>query len=141
MSSPPRRLVFLVDENAPASVGVFLAAQGYETHSIKKSTFAGEPDDVIAKLGHILSRELDANVIVVTFNRKHFMKIISRRPPNNNLRYRNLGRLSLLCPYPMAVKRLRETLDDIEREFALCQTRSDKRMIMAIDETEFRIER
>ena len=134
-------IVFLIDEDVPWSVAQFLMDRGHIIHSVKKSTSEGEPDSVIVKLGHELSEEIGIPVVILTWNHKHFVDHISRRPPNNNNRFRNLGRLSFTCSHPAGIKRIRETIEDVEREYALCQTRGDKRLIMSIGENTFMIER
>jgi hypothetical protein len=134
-------IVFLIDEDVPQSVSEYLGNRGHITHSVKQSTFEGEPDEVIVKLAHQISQEIAAPVVVVTWNHKHFANLISRRPPNNNNRFRTLGRLSMTCPRPGAIKRLNETIEDIEREYALCLARDDKRLIVTLTESSFIIER
>ncbi len=129
MAPHHERLVFLADEDVPRSGSTFLQQSGYEIHMVTRSTYEGELDEVIARLAHLLSREIGSHIIVLTFNHRHFRTHISRRPPNNNLRFRNVGRLSFTCDRSIAVKRLRETLDDVEREYALCQQRADKRRV------------
>ncbi len=135
------RIVFVIDEDVPLSVAKFFRNRGHEVHLVKQSTFEGEPGEIIVKLADRISRESGKGVVLVTWNHRHFARLISRRPQLNNLRYRVLGRLSFLCSRAVALKRLNETIDDIEREYQLCQTRNDKRLIMTIDELRFSIER
>lgn len=108
---------------------------------MKHSTFESEPDDVIAKLAQQISLEAQAPVVLITWNHVHFVNLIARRPPHNNLRFRALGRLSITCRRPAAVKRLTETIADIEHEYAVCQERDDKRLIMTLTEISLNIER
>lgn len=134
-------MTFLTDEDVPDAVADFLAARGHRTHTVKHSVFETEPDDVIAKLAQQIGKEHNASVVLVTWNHVHFANILSRRPPNNNQRFRDLGRLSITCRRSVAVKRLTETIEDIEHEDGLCQFRTDKRLIMTLTEISLNIER
>ena len=118
MTLPLVQITFLCDEDVPAPVLDFLKSRGHRVTSVTHSTFEGEPDDVITKLGHFLTR-------------------VSRRPPDNHLRYPAVGRLSIKCPRPSALERLSETIEDVEREYQVCSTRSDKRLIMTLDDNYF----
>lgn len=141
MAPTERRIIFLMDEDVPRSVAEFFRDRGHITHAVKQSTFEGEPDEVIVRLAHQISQEAAAPVVVVTWNHKHFANLISRRPPSNNNRFRSIGRLSMTWLRPVALKRLKETIEDVEREYTLCQAREDKRLIMAITEMSFIVER
>ena len=141
MTLPLVQITFLCDEDVPAPVLDFLKSRGHRVTSVTHSTFEGEPDDVITKLGHELSRKYGVNVVIVTFNHKHFLTRVSRRPPDIHLRYPAVGRLSIKCPRPSALERLSETIEDVEREYQVCSTRSDKRLIMTLDDNYFSIER
>src|SRR6478672_9772237 len=97
MTPTDRSIIFLIDEDVPLSVAEFLRNRGHSIHTVKQSTFEGEPDDVIVRLAQEISQRADMPVIIVTWNHKHFANLISRRPPNNNNRFRNIGRLSITC--------------------------------------------
>ena len=141
MQSSGASIIFLTDEDVPDTIADFFVSRGHTVYTVKHSIFESEPDDVIAKLAQQISLENNASVVLVTWNHVHFANLIARRPPNNNLRFRALGRLSMTCRRPAAMKRLTETIEDIEREYALCQSRDDKRLIMTLTEISLNIER
>lgn len=141
MASPPLAMALLIDEDIPFPVADFLRDRGHEIHLVKQSTFEGEPDEVIVRLADQISRSSRRDVIIVTGNHKHFVRLIARRPPLNYNRFRALRRISVRCNKAAALKRFRETIDDIEREYQFCQGRPDKRLIMTIDDHHFSIER
>lgn len=140
-TTPSVVMTFLIDEDIPFSIADFLRDRGHDVHLVKQSTAEGQPDAVIVNFADQIGRRHQRDVIIITGNHKHFVRLISRRPPLNNNRFRALGRISVRCNKSAALKRFRETMDDIEHEYWLCQRRNDKRLIMTIDDEHFTIER
>lgn len=133
MRSPAMPL--LIDEDVPQAVSEFLRERGHNVQMVRGSPLEREADAVLAKA------VIEARGIVVTWNHRHFSQLIDRRPPLNYTRFPNVGRLSFVCPHAMGLKRLRELIEDIEREYQLVQERRDRRLIMVIGDTWFRIDR
>lgn len=131
----PPAMRFLADEHVPPPVIAFLRDRGHVVDSVRGSPLRGEADEVIAKAAH------ESSAIVVTWNHRHYAELISRRPPLNRDRFPNAGRLSFVCPEPLGRRRLEALLDDIEHEHRIVQARRDKRLIMVIGDTWFRINR
>ena len=79
--------------------------------------------------------------IVVTWNHRHCSQLIARVPSLNVLQFPLAGRINSVCPQAMGEKQLRETIDGIEHEYVVVQARRDRRLIMVIGDTAFRVDR
>lgn len=134
-------LRFLCDEDVPASVTEFLRQRGHFVATVTELTIDGESDEVVVRLAHQLSLQYDSPITLVTFNRNHFATLIPRRPPDNQLRYRRVGRLTLAVDRAAALTRLTALIDDIEREHYHCLTARDQRCLLTLQTIGLLIER
>jgi predicted nuclease of predicted toxin-antitoxin system len=125
----------VIDEDVPEQVAELLRRRGHDVRPVRGTPLEGADDDVIAEAANV-----DA-AIVVTWNHRHFSHLIARVPPLNVLQFPLAGQISFVCPRAMGEKRLRETLDDIEHEYVVVQSRRDRRLIMVIGDTWFRVDR
>jgi predicted nuclease of predicted toxin-antitoxin system len=124
----------LIDENVPDSVSEFLASRGHEVELVRERFGQMTPDQYIAWVGDSLS------VIVVTID-KDFRQMVSRIPHATQRRFRRLGRISLRVRESQALGRVREFIEEIEAEHARVEARRDRRLIIEITQTGFRIVR
>ncbi len=124
----------LIDENVPDSVAVFLRARGHDVSLVREILGQMTPDDFVAWVGN------DMSAIVVTIDRD-FNRIIRRVPTGGRTALRSAGRISLRCRESQALGRLREFVEEIEREFDRLQSRSDGRLIVEITGSSYRIVR
>ncbi len=124
----------LVDENVPDSVARFLRERGHTVDLVRESLGQMTPDEFIAWVGD------DLAAIVVTVDRD-FKQIVQRIPNGGRRRFNALGRISLRCRESQALARMTEFIEDIEREYVRLQTRPDKRLIVEITQTSYRIVR
>ena len=124
----------LIDENVPDSVAVFLRERGHDVQLVRESFGQMTPDEFIAWAGD------DLEAIVVTID-KDFRQIVKRVPVGGRRRFNSLGRISLRCRETRALARIREFIDDIEREHDRLQGRPDQRLIVEITESSYRIVR
>ncbi len=124
-----------IDEDVPEPVAELLRRRGHDVRPVRGTRLEGADDEVIAEAANA-----DA-AIVVTWNHRHFSHLIARVPPVNVLQFPFAGRISFVCPHAMGEKRLRETIDDIEHEYVVVQGRRDRRLIMVIGDTWFRVDR
>jgi hypothetical protein len=72
MTAPSLRMVCLIDEDVPLSVADFMQQRGHTVYTVKQSTFEGEPDEIIARLGDQISRETQRSVVLITWNHSSF---------------------------------------------------------------------
>ncbi len=117
---------FLIDEDVPLAVAEYIQRREHEARQSRDDLVRGSYDWVLADYAHA------NNLIVVTWNHRHFAKLIKRRPQGGQIRYPNAGRISFTCPKPVGVERLSRYMPVIEQEYALVQNDADKRLIVEI---------
>jgi predicted nuclease of predicted toxin-antitoxin system len=122
----------LIDENVPDSVSKFLRERGHEVDLVRDSLGQMTPDEFVAWVGD------DLGAIVVTID-KDFKSLVSRMPTFGRRRFSALGRISLRCRETQALSRMQEFIEEIEREYDRLQGRSDKRLIVEITGSSYRI--
>ena len=128
-------MLLLVDENVPDSITTFLRQRGHDVHLVRDSGLKGEPDTYVARAAN------EIGAIVITFNHRHFAQLIARKAQAGKIRFPNCGRISFRCDEAQGLERLREFMEDIEREYVVAQSRPDKRVILSISANWFSIER
>lgn len=129
---PRSSMSLLIDENVPDSVATFLRERGHTVHLSRDILAQGTKDPVIAKLGdHMTS-------IIVTFD-KDFKKLASRVSAGERQRFRHLGRISLLCPAPRTLERVTKFIDAIEFHYEQALQQPDKRLIIELGDSYFRV--
>ena len=128
-------MLLLIDENVPDSVAHFFRQRGHDVRLVRDLFPAGTADPIIAKLGD----ELGA--IVVTWNHRDFKKLVARVPKGSGPALRRLGRINFRCNERSGKRRAEELVEWIEFEHDQVQRRRDKRLIVEITETSFRVVR
>ncbi len=131
MLRPP--IVFLIDENVPDSLAAFLRDRGHTVYLSREVLAAGTKDPVIAKAGDLIA------AVVVTFNHKHFKALVARAPTEERQRFRNLSRISLLCSAPQTLARMEKFIDAIEFHHQQALKQQDKRLIIELGDSFFRV--
>ena len=127
-------MLFLIDENVPSSVANVLRSLGHGVELVKDRLTAGTSDEVVAAAAD------DLDAIVVTVD-KDFKRHIARQPPNNQLRWRRLGRVSLSCKPLRMASRMGTAMHLVASEHGYLQGQTDKRVIVEIGGDVIRIER
>ena len=127
-------MLLLIDENVPNSVAEFFRERGHDVRLVRDLFPSGTPDPVITKLGDELA------AIVVNWDRD-FRRNVARVPVGNRQRFRKLGRISFRCSEARGRKRVEELIEWIEFEYNQVQQRRDKRLIVEITDTSFRVVR
>ncbi len=130
---PSPRMLFLIDENVPQSVAAFFRSRGHDVRLVTEFILPGTPDPVIASAADQLS------AIVVTWNHKHFKALAAKIPEDNVQRFRNLSRVNFRCPESQGRHRAEAVIDAIEFEYRQAQNRRDKRLLMEIGQTAYRV--
>lgn len=99
----------------------------------------GTGDAELAQMAH------DAKAAIVTFNVKHFQKLVCRRPrEGNHQQLRHASALFLRMPKPQAAQRLAALLPHIEFEWSHAQQmppNADRRIFLSITHDRVTIER
>ncbi len=126
-------MLLLMDENVPDSVTQFFRERGHDVRLVRELFLGGTPDPVIARLGD----QMEA--IIVTWNHKDFKRLVARVPLGESARLRQLGRISFRCNEAHGRRRAEELIDWIEFEYSQVQQRRDRRLMMEILETTFRV--
>ena len=121
---------FFLDHCVPHSVATVLTAKGHEALFLSDHGPEDSPDPVVATI----SEELGA---VLVSNDKDF-RTLAARISMGRRRFKRLSRIALRCREPKAAARMEEALSLIEFEYALAQTKRDKRMIVEILDTVIR---
>ncbi len=130
----PPRMRLIVDENVPDSVADFLKSRGHTVMLVREHFGQMTPDEFIAWVGDIHES------VVVTFDRD-FKQLVSRVPRGGRRQFHRLGRISLRCREPRALARVKEFIEDIEREYERSLNRRDRRLIVQITETNYTVVR
>jgi predicted nuclease of predicted toxin-antitoxin system len=129
-SSVPMRL--LIDENVPDSVAAFFRDRGHEINLVREVLLPGMPDPLVALAADTYS------MIVVTWNKRDFDKLVKRVPAGNRNKFRRAGMICFSCSEPLGVKRLEKVIRLIELEYELVQAEKDHRLIAYISTNDFR---
>ena len=124
---------FLIDENVPHSVAIFLQQRGHEIVFVRDVLLPGTPDPVVAAIGD----QMEA--IVVTWNQSDFRNLVARAPIGTRQRFRNLGRITFRCNETRGRTRVEQLIESIEFEHLQCQKQGDSRLIVEIGENFFRV--
>jgi hypothetical protein len=127
------RMLLLIDEDVPDSVASFFRERGHDVRLVRDLFLPATPDPVIAALGN----ELGA--IIVTWNHKDFKKLAAQIPIGQCQRFRNLGRINFLCRETRGRQRAEANIESIEFEYHQAQRRPDRRLLIEITETSFRV--
>ena len=103
------------------SVCKFLEARGHIVTRSRDLIPPDSPDPVVAKAAQ------DANAILISED-GDFQRIVQRK----GRRFKKLSRVSLRCGSAQTANRIAASIELIEFEFAQCQTRPDKRLMIEI---------
>ena len=117
---------FLLDESVTGDAYSALVLTGIVTRRSIDIIGSQRTDREVVELGDTMKS------VVVDANPRHFRRLISRRPENNNLIFRFASRLSLKCEWSLEARRLHEVLHLVEYEWRRRQTLPDKRLIMEV---------
>lgn len=116
---------FLVDENVPESVTVFLRARGHSVSMVRDELTAGVPDPVVAKVAE------EMQSIIVTWNVKDFRKEVRRF---------GFGMLAFRCSEVDGRRRVEEEIEIIEFELERCE-REGRRFWGEVQRSGFKVHR
>lgn len=116
----------LIDECVPEAVAYILSQSQNEIFKVVDELAPGTADNIVAQFAD------QQSLIVVTWNLRHFVALIQRRPQNNQIKFPNAGLIGFRCPEPSGEQRLKQALEVLEFEHECAQTRSDKRLIVHI---------
>ena len=123
----------LIDENVPESVTQYFRSRGHEVFHIRELSLAGSSDPIVAAIGDRME------AIVVTWNQRDFRRLAARVPTGGASRLRRLGRISFRCNEAAGRRRVEEVIEVLEGEFARAQSRSDKRLLVEVRESNVRL--
>ena len=122
----------LIDENVPEGVAELFRQRNHQVIYVRDTFGKSTPDHVIAAMDDRME------AVVVTWD-ADFKRLIGRAPMGSKAAFRKLGRISFKCSYPQGRARAEEFIEYIEREFQLMKTRADRRLLLEIGNSYFRI--
>ncbi len=128
-------MLLLIDENVPDAAARFFRDRGHDVRLVRDLFAPGTLDPIIAAAGD----ELGA--IVVTWNRKDFKRLASRVPEGGRAPFCRLGRIVFRCNEARGRSCAEALIEWIEFEFAQVQKLRDRRVMIEIGDSYFRIER
>jgi len=130
----PRMLAF-VDECLPShAFRSFLEERGHEVRSVGEGFPSGSPDRSI-----LAAADPEAAVIFSADSRwQTLIKGIEQDEERGQ--FRRAGRILFNCPHDVAIDRLMQLIDVIEREYEVA-SRTGGRLIMRITGGNYRVER
>lgn len=115
-------MLLLIDENVPRSVAAVFQTRGHDIVLVKEALGEGTPDPAVATYADTI------NAIIITWNHKHFKRWVSRATQGR----RQAGRISFKCEEVKGAQRAEQCMELIEAEYALAQSRKDKRVLIEI---------
>jgi hypothetical protein len=123
----------LIDECVPKSVSDVFATRGHTTIFVVGELGQSAPDRLVAETAN------EQKLIVITWNVRDFEKLgISRRPPDNQQKFRYAGMISFLCAEAQGARRAQQLMESIEFDYKLAMGRPDKRLLMKFSRTIFK---
>lgn len=75
----------------------------------------------------------------MTWNHRDFKKLVSRVPQVGHAVLRNAGRINFRCDESKGRYRVEQVIESIEFEYEAAQTRGDKRLMVEVLTTSFRV--
>ena len=95
---------------------------------------SGTVDPVIAKLGE------EIQAVVVTWD-KDFRAFVRRIPRGSKLRFRRLSLIAFRCKETNGLARIADLIESVEFEYEQAQKRGQRRLIIEIGDSYFRVHR
>jgi predicted nuclease of predicted toxin-antitoxin system len=132
-TAPDQRMTLLIDECVPHSVAAVFSNRGHTVHFVTDLLAAQAADPLIAVAGNRLE------AIVVTWNHKDFKSMTARVPEGNVQKFRRLSRISFRMNESQGAHRAQELIESIEFEYQQVQKKRDRRLLIEIGTTVFRI--
>jgi hypothetical protein len=132
--TPRLTMLLIIDENVPDDVADFFRERGHLVILVREMLGVGTADESIAE------RADELMAVVVTWDRD-FKKLVGRVPIGERLRFRRLDRISFDCRPEHGRRRAERLIDFIEFAYEIESQSRDRRMIVEITETSFRIVR
>jgi len=130
--SAPRPTI-IIDECLPRTqFRTFFEGRGYTVYTVGEAFPSGSPDSVV-----LAAAELRAAIVVSSDT--DWRTLLSSVRGQKGVVGR-AGRILFNCDHSIALARLEEFIDDIEREYALAQ-RTGRRLIMRITGGNYTVER
>ncbi len=125
-------MLLIIDENVPHEVADFFRARGHRVLLLRDLRMLGAADpEIVAQADNL-------GAIVVTMDRD-FKQLVTRVPEGQRERFRRLGRISLDCKPTSAGRRVEQLIRSIEFEHGEVQAERDRRLIIEITETSYRV--
>lgn len=126
-------MLLLSDECVPQSVPNVFADRGHTVRYVAKELGPRTPDPLVAAFANKIG------AIVITWNYRHFRRLIYRRTAAGDLAFPNMGLLAFRCPEVDGARRLRSLMETIEFEYEHVQQLADKRLLVLVDFDHLRI--
>lgn len=114
-------MVVLLDEGVARSVELVFRERSHEVRYVVEEPGAESPDVIVAAHAHRIG------AAVVTWNYKHYRRLINRRQRSTNeLTFPNMGLIGFQCPELDGPNRLRAFIELVEREYECVQKIPDR---------------
>jgi predicted nuclease of predicted toxin-antitoxin system len=132
--TPRLTMVLIIDENVPERVADYFRERGHVVIHVRDFLRIGVTDESIA------NRADELAAVIVTWDRD-FKKLVARVPIGERLRFRRLGRISFDCRPEHGRRRAEQLIEYIEFAYEVESRSRDRRLIVEITETSFRVVR
>lgn len=117
----------LIDECVPASVTRVFQQQRHKIIYVVRELGQRSPDRLVAETAD------EQGLVLVTWNARHFRTLgLSRRPPDNQQRFRNAGMISFHCNEDQGARRASQVMASIEFEFTRALKGNDRRLLVEV---------
>lgn len=124
----------IVDEDVPASVAELFARRGHQVEYVLDRFLPGTDDYVIAQAAS------EEQIVVVTWNHRHFFSYANRKREGGQLRYPGMSLITFRCPKPEGLARAEVVLPVIEAMHTLAVVTGGRRMIAVVGDNSLRFE-
>ena len=134
MDEPPSRMLVFIDECMPADwFRETFESRGHEVRGVGEGFPSASPDPSILAAA-------DSYGAVVVSTDKDWRLLVQRVAAGERGQFQRAGRILFNCSHVVAMARLHELIEDIEREYTVAQ-RTGRQLIMRITGGNFRVER
>ena len=126
-------MLLLVDECVHRSVSLVFVEREHTVLYVVEELAPKTPDPIVAAFAS------QCGATVVTWNFKHYRRLLTRRNKAGELAYPHMGLIGFQCPELSGEARLRAYIDLIEHEYVYVQGLADKRLRVLIGFDQFRV--
>lgn len=126
-------MLFILDENAPLPLARAITSLGFVCERLADELVGtGFTDEEVVRYANDLGERAQLEVMIVTYDRRDFKKLASRRPPHGYCEFRRVGSLWLNCNNKRVTQRLEVHAEVIHAAIVSAKRHSDRRVFLEL---------